>query len=181
MRREANRHTQLTPEPKPCSPLHSLSTLCTPLQPRLVRDALEGALRQLKPQCPAVVSSRRERSLARALPTLGSALAGILLRSEEALQPGLHGYGVGGEEEEAWEDAGSGGGDAGVGPLHQACAMAGCEPEGLEPAIGQLLEAAVADALEGSSSSRGGGAAEGGGVKRARDAEAGGGASQQQG
>lgn len=143
-----------------------------------MRDALEGALRQLKPQCPAVVSSRRERSLARALPALSSALAGILLRSEEALQPGLHGWAGGGEEEEEWQDDGSGGG-GGEGPLHQACAMAGCdEPEGLEAAIAQLLEAAVADALE--SSSRGGGE---GGAKRARGADDGGGgaASQPQG
>jgi hypothetical protein len=43
---------------------------------RLVSRALEGALQHLKQQCPALLSSRRERSLARSLPLLGSALAG---------------------------------------------------------------------------------------------------------
>ncbi|PRW34023.1 alpha beta-hydrolase [Chlorella sorokiniana] len=42
---------------------------------RLVRAALEGALQQLKAQCPTVISSRRERSLGRALPLLSKALA----------------------------------------------------------------------------------------------------------
>lgn len=46
------------------------------LQAQLVRAALEGALADLKQQCPAVVSSRRERSLERALPLIGDALAG---------------------------------------------------------------------------------------------------------
>lgn len=46
------------------------------MQARLVRAALEGALQHLKAQCPAVVSSRRERSLGRALPLLSKALAG---------------------------------------------------------------------------------------------------------
>lgn len=43
---------------------------------RLVSRALEAALQHLKQQCPALLSSRRERSLARSLPLLGSALAG---------------------------------------------------------------------------------------------------------
>lgn len=41
-----------------------------------MRCALEGALQELKAQCPAVISSRRERSLGRALPLLSKALAG---------------------------------------------------------------------------------------------------------
>jgi len=41
-----------------------------------VRAALEGALQQLKQQCPSVVSSRRDRSLARVLPLLSASLAG---------------------------------------------------------------------------------------------------------
>lgn len=41
-----------------------------------MRAALEGALAHLKQQCPAVVSSRRERSLERALPLVGNALVG---------------------------------------------------------------------------------------------------------
>lgn len=57
-----------TAAPKPCAP--------PTLQARLVRAALEGALQQLKAQCPSVISSRRERSLGRALPLLGKALAG---------------------------------------------------------------------------------------------------------
>ena len=48
-------------------------------QARLVRQALEAALAQLKRQCPAVVCSRRERSLGRALPLLSKALAGVCL------------------------------------------------------------------------------------------------------
>jgi hypothetical protein len=54
-----------------------LGPFLTQPQARLVRGALEGALVQLKQQCPAVVCSRRERSLARALPLLSKSLAGV--------------------------------------------------------------------------------------------------------
>lgn len=58
---------------------HSFPITINP-QARLVRSALEGALQNLKVQCPAVVCSRRERSLERALPLLSKALAGEGLR-----------------------------------------------------------------------------------------------------
>lgn len=106
-----------------------------------MRAALEAALQDLKAQCPAVVCSRRERSLGRALPPLCRALAGILLQSERAA-PGASSDDV--DEEE--------GGSA----LQQACAAVGCEPAGLEAALSQLLrerltEAAAAEAEEAGS------------------------------
>lgn len=112
------------------------------LQSRLVRDALEGALQQLKQQCPAVVSSRRERSLGRALPMLSAALAGILLASEHACPDGS------GDQEEGEEGSGS--------ALQQACTMVGCQPEGLESALGRLLQDTVADALGATAAAEGG-------------------------
>lgn len=143
----------------PLTGLLLLFSLCATPQARLVRAALEAALQQLKRQCPGVVSSRRERSLARALPLLSQALARVLLASEQAVPGGD------GEEEDGEE------GDDGS-PLEQACAMAGCQPEGLEGALGQLLEDAVAEALGGGAGEEG---AAGEGGKRAREAAASGG------
>ena len=134
-----------------------------------MRAALEAALQQLKQRCPGVVSSRRERSLARALPLLSQALARILLASEQP--PAC------GDDDEELQEGGDGEeGGADGSPLEQACALVGCQPEGLEAAMGQLLEDAVADALGGGGGGGGGegGAAEEGG-KRAREAAASGG------
>ena len=132
-----------------------------------MRAALEAALQQLKQRCPGVVSSRRERSLARALPLLSRALARILLASEQPPP-------CGNDEEELQEGDGGEEGGADGSPLEQACALVGCQPEGLEAAMGQLLEDAVADALGGGGGGGEGGAAEEGG-KRAREAAASGG------
>ncbi|KAL4425289.1 hypothetical protein ABPG75_009305 [Micractinium tetrahymenae] len=101
---------------------------------QLVRAALEGALAHLKQQCPAVISSRRERSLERALPLISNALAGILLRSKQS-------------------DAYSGGGaaDEEGSVLHAACSSLGCPPEGLQEGIGSLLWEVVNEHMRGSS------------------------------
>ena len=119
-----------------------------------MRAAVEAALAQLKAQAPAVLTNRRERSLARALPALADALAGILLRGDAPV-PGCE------EEQQAGGD-----GDEGGSVLEQACALADCPPEGLAGALGRLLEAAVGAAQGGE------GGDDEGGSKRARTAAA---------
>ncbi|PSC76824.1 hypothetical protein C2E20_0918 [Micractinium conductrix] len=116
-----------------------LPALSASYEARLVKGALEGALRQLKAQCPAVVCSRRERSLARALPLLSQSLAGILLASERS-EP----YSTGGPA----HHEGS--------VLQQACALVGCARAELEGGIAALLQGVVGAALSG----EGGGDAE---------------------
>lgn len=64
------------PAPPSREPPFLLTSAPRVMQSRLVTAALEAALGDLKAQCPAVVSSRRERSLGRALPLLSKALAG---------------------------------------------------------------------------------------------------------
>ncbi|KAL4435652.1 hypothetical protein ABPG77_002615 [Micractinium sp. CCAP 211/92] len=126
---------------------------------QLVRAALEGALSHLKQQCPAVVSSRRERSLERALPLIGDALAGILLRSEHSSARS----GGGGAEDE---------GSA----LHAACSALGCPPEKLQERVSRLLWKVVRGALQGDSTGGDGEQEDSG--KRARRQGGGGGGSQ---
>ena len=84
----------------------------------LVRWAVDAALADLKRQCPGVVSNRRERSEARALPAVSAAVAAILMRS------------VGGQ-----------------GVLSEACAALGCvgavSGEHLESVLRERLEEVV--------------------------------------
>ena len=51
----------------------------------MVRQAVEGALHQLRQQQPGVVCSRRDRSLERSLPLLSRALAGERAARERQL------------------------------------------------------------------------------------------------
>ncbi|GAB4812964.1 hypothetical protein N2152v2_000010 [Parachlorella kessleri] len=55
--------------------------LAATYEARMVRAALEGALRHLKEQTPAVVASRRDRSQLRCGPYLARSIAGIIQRS----------------------------------------------------------------------------------------------------
>jgi hypothetical protein len=50
-------------------------------QVRIVKAALEAALEDLKSVCPAVMASRRDRSMMRAVPAVAHAMAGIVRRS----------------------------------------------------------------------------------------------------
>lgn len=51
-------------------------TLAASHETRTVRAALEGALRELRAQCPGVMAGRRERSVMRAVPKVAAAVAG---------------------------------------------------------------------------------------------------------
>lgn len=79
----------------------------------LIRGAVGAALAHLKQQCPGVMSSRRERSLSRALPVVSSAVAGILLRA------------------------------VGEGVLEEACQALGTEPQDLVDKLQLALEEVV--------------------------------------
>lgn len=121
--REPTSRLSAPPLSPPCRP--------GPVQARMLRGAVEAALQHLKQQCPAVVASRRERSLMRALPALARAVAAILDRSPTADEEG-HSLQA------------------------QACALVGCPAAGLERAVHGLLHqvawnaaTAVPAALEG--------------------------------
>lgn len=81
---------------------------------RAARGAVEAALRQLKAQCPAVVASRRERCLLRALPTLARAVGNIVQRSTTV-------------------------DDEGSSLQAQACAMLGCGSEAFLDTLHSML------------------------------------------
>eukprot|EP00887_Chlorella_sp_A99_P003552 scaffold7.g3552.t1 len=93
---------------------------------RMVRGAVEAALTDLKRQCPAVVASRRDRCLMRALPTLARAVASILGRS-------------------ATVDEGS------ASLEEQACAMLDCRPAELVGSLHSLLHKVATGSGEGGS------------------------------
>jgi hypothetical protein len=144
--------------PPPLAPSH---------EQRLVRLALEGALAALKTQCPAVVNSRRERSLARATPLLSKSLAGerrqrrkhwgarmTAVHAQQGLKAqktskasvtvcpaGILLASARGDTSAALQPQGN--------PLQQACAMAGCGPRELEAVLGGMLQEVTAAALPG--------------------------------
>ncbi len=93
--------------PPPPAPRH---------EAQLVRGAVDAALAELRQLCPAVVAGRRDRSLARALPVVAAAAAGILRRAVDSAAAG------------------------------QACAALGVGPQDLEAVLLQRLGEAVAAA-----------------------------------